>query len=154
MKDTSWVLIHVQILCICSIILINNSLHVFGDANLLQKKKKKRRFKRNLTWCIFNIISGKLDFLLSFCIINTNIYFQLKCHKTWRVAFMNILNESSHKHEHIHNHSTYTHVQDNKFLLVNIFQNIILYTNIYIYILCRKLYTCLHKRKRKSKALR
>lgn len=32
-------------------------------------------------------------------------------------------------------HSTYTHIEDNKFLSVNIFQNIILYTNIYIYTL-------------------
>lgn len=46
-----------------------------------------------------------------------------------------------------------THIEDNKFLLVNIFQNII-YTQIYIYLyisilcsLCRKLYTCLHKKK-------
>lgn len=53
-------------------------------------------------------------------------------------------------YEHIHKkNSQYFHTQDNKFLLVNIFQNIILYTNIYIFLLCslcRKLYTCLHKK--------
>lgn len=68
---------------------------------------------------------------------------------------MNILNKSSHKrvlHMSTSIITVLTHIEDNKFLWVNIFQNIILYTNIYIYTLCRKLYTCLHEEKKKIKS--
>lgn len=58
--------------------------------------------------------------------------------------------QSCRIHEHIHKNSQYFHTHDNKILWVNIFQNIILYTNIYKFklcSLCRKLYTCLHEEK-------
>lgn len=69
-------------------------------------------------------------------------------------GFLNVLNKNpptSTYHARAHPQFTVlTHIEDDKFLWVNIFQNIILYTNIYIYTLCRKLYTCLHKKKKKA----
>lgn len=49
-----------------------------------------------------------------------------------------------------------THIEYNKFLLVNIFQNIILYTNIYLdSVPSVESFTCVYiKKKKKSKALR